>query len=151
MLPQSFWEFKPHCDIDLGTTSVMGTWTDCYRNRGVGGKAAKNSLNFLWIVLDTSPEMTMWGWQGYNPSINKCYGHLGYMSNWGIKRHTHSNTHIVHREFTLPTSCMSCSCLSCDRVWCLRASCRAVSPSLSAMFRLQPSRTNSWTKPHFNW
>ena len=69
-----------------------------------------------------------------------------------IRAHTHTHTY-THRGsmhhgnwLTLPTSCMSCSCLSCDRVWCLRASWRAVSPSLSAMFRLQPSRTNSWTK-----
>ena len=45
---------------------------------------------------------------------------------------------------TLPTSCMSCSCRSCDRVWCRSASCSGVSPSLSGMFRLQLSRTNSW-------
>ena len=64
------------------------------------------------------------------------------------KLNTHTHRVSMHHGnwLTLPTSCMSCSCLSCDRVWCLRASWRAVSPSLSAMFRLQPSRTNSWTK-----
>lgn len=46
-----------------------------------------------------------------------------------------------------PTSCTSCSCRNCDSVWCLRASCKGVSPSLSATFRFAPSRTNNydWT------
>lgn len=42
-----------------------------------------------------------------------------------------------------PTSCTSCSCRSCDNVWYLKASWRGVSPSLSATFRLAPSRTSS--------
>lgn len=44
---------------------------------------------------------------------------------------------------SLPTSCTSCSCLNWDRVWWRNASWRGVSPSLSAMFRLAPSRTRS--------
>lgn len=40
---------------------------------------------------------------------------------------------------------MSCSCRSWDRVWCRSASWRGVSPSLSGMFRLQPSLTNNYT------
>lgn len=44
---------------------------------------------------------------------------------------------------SLPTSCTSCSWRSCDRVWWRRASCRGVSPSLSAMFRFAPSPTSN--------
>lgn len=39
---------------------------------------------------------------------------------------------------------MSCKSLNCDNVWCLNASCKGVSPSLSGMSKLAPSRTRSY-------
>ena len=45
-----------------------------------------------------------------------------------------------------PTSWTSCSCRSCDKVWYLKASWRGVSPSLSATFKLAPSRTSSYNR-----
>lgn len=45
---------------------------------------------------------------------------------------------------SLPTSWTSCSWRNCDKVWWRSASWRGVSPSLSAMLRLAPSRTKSW-------
>lgn len=45
-----------------------------------------------------------------------------------------------------PTSWTSCSCRSCVKVWYLKASWRGVSPSLSATFKLAPSRTSSYNR-----
>lgn len=57
--------------------------------------------------------------------------------------HSSLSFHSRPAPLTLPTSCMSWSWRSCERVWWRSASCKGVSPSLSARFRLAPSRTSS--------
>jgi hypothetical protein len=84
---------------------------------------------------------TFWATIGVNQrSANK---HVGFVIHY-VARRNHFQCYLWKQQLlTLPTSCTSCSCRSCDNVWCRRASCSGVSPSLSGMFRFDPSRTSS--------
>lgn len=89
----------------------------------------------LFTVHPLTQCYTFWG----TNSVNQ----RSYVTHY-VARRNHFQCYLWKQQsLTLPTSCTSCSCRSCDNVWCRRASCSGVSPSLSGMFRFDPSRTSS--------
>jgi hypothetical protein len=96
----------------------------------------------LFTVHTLTQCYTFWATNSVNKrSTNK---HVSSVIHYVARRRNHFQCYLWKQQLlTLPTSCTSCSCRSCDNVWCRSASCSGVSPSLSGMFRFDPSRTSS--------